>query len=55
MVLFQQRDLAKARSAELKAVIDYNLSLARLEKALGTSLKNKNIKVYEILKRNGMD
>ncbi len=51
MVLFQQRDLANARSAELKAVIDYNLSLAGLEKTLGTSLKSKNIKVYEILQR----
>jgi outer membrane protein TolC len=55
MVLFQQRDLANARSAELKAIIDYNLSLAGLEKTLGTSLKNKNIKVYEILQRNAMD
>jgi len=55
MVLFQQRDLANARSAELKAIIDYNLSLAGLEKTLGTSLKNKNIKVYEILQRNAME
>jgi outer membrane protein TolC len=55
MVLFQQRDLANARSAELKAIIDYNLSLAGLEKTLGTSLKNKNIKVYEILQRNAVD
>ncbi len=26
-----------------------------LEKTLGTSLKNKNIKVYEILQRNAME
>ena len=43
-ILQYQRDLALARAAELKAIIDYNLSLARLEKALGTSLETKNIK-----------
>ncbi len=48
VVLQYQRDLADARSAELKAVIDYNLSLARLEKALGTTLKSKNIKFSEL-------
>lgn len=48
VVLQYQRDLADARSAELKAVIDYNLSLARLEKALGTTMKSKNIKFSEL-------
>ena len=48
VVLQYQRDLADARSAELRAVIDYNLSLARLEKALGTTLKSKNIKFSEL-------
>lgn len=47
-VLQYQRDLADARSAELKVLIDYNLSLARLDKALGTTLKNKNIKFSEL-------
>lgn len=45
IVLQYQRDLADARSAELRAIIDYNLSLARLDKALGTTLKNKNVKL----------
>lgn len=48
VVVQYQRDLADARSAELQAIIDYNLSLARLDKALGTTLKNKNIKFSEI-------
>ncbi|MEW5900595.1 MAG: TolC family protein [Acidobacteriota bacterium] len=43
VVLQYQRDLADVRTAELKALIEYNLSLAYLDKALGTSLKNKNI------------
>jgi outer membrane protein TolC len=42
-VLQQQRDLATARSNEVKALTDYNLSLARMAKALGTTLKDKNI------------
>jgi len=42
-VLQHQRDLANAISAELRAVIDYNLSLAQLDRAMGVSLKNKNI------------
>ena len=45
VVLQYQRDLADARSAELRAVIDYNLSLARLDKVMGTTLERKNIKL----------
>ena len=45
VVLQYQRDLALARMAELRAIIDYNLSLARLDKSLGTSLETKNIKL----------
>jgi len=48
-VLMYQRDLANARSAELKAVIDYNISLANLEKSLGLSLKNRNMKLVDFL------
>jgi len=51
LVLWHQRDLANARSAELKALIDYNLSLSALERSLGTSLKSKNINLAEILDR----
>lgn len=42
-VLLMQRDLATARSAEIRALIDYNLALANLDRTLGISLKNKNI------------
>lgn len=45
MVLQYQRDLANAKSSELRAVIDYNLSLSRLNNTLGVSLKNWNIKL----------
>ncbi|MGB9893641.1 MAG: TolC family protein, partial [Candidatus Saccharicenans sp.] len=48
-VLMYQRDLANARSTELKALIDYNISIANLEKALGLSLKNKNMKLVDFL------
>jgi outer membrane protein TolC len=52
LVLIHQRDLANARTSELKAVIDYNLSLAALDRSLGTSLKNKNIDVADVLARD---
>ncbi len=47
IVLQYQRDLANAKSAELRAVIDYNLSLSRLNNTLGISLKNWNIKLTD--------
>ena len=47
-VLLHQRDLADAQSSELRAVIDYNLALAALDKALGMTLEKKNIKMTEI-------
>jgi len=46
-VLQYQEELTNARSMELKALVDYNLSLARLEKAMGSSLENRNIKLTE--------
>jgi outer membrane protein TolC len=51
IVLLYQRDLAEARIAELKAVIDYNLSLSRLERVQGTSLEKWNIQIADILDR----
>ncbi|MGB7294392.1 MAG: TolC family protein [Candidatus Aminicenantales bacterium] len=48
VVLQYQRDLANARTAELKSLIEYNLTLAYLDKSLGTSLKNKNIKLANL-------
>ena len=47
-VFLFQRDYATAQINELRAIIDYNLSLAYLDKALGTSLKTKNIKLKNI-------
>lgn len=43
-ILQYQRDVADARSAELKAMVDYILSLARLDRALGTTLETKKIR-----------
>jgi len=43
IVLQMQRDLATAQSNELQAIIDYNLSLAALDRAQGVSISNKNI------------
>ncbi len=45
VVLQYQRDLADARSNELRAIIDYNLSLAQLDRAMGISLEKKDIKL----------
>jgi len=47
-VLQYQRDLDNAVSAELRAIIDYNLSLARLDQSMGTSLKTKNIRLTDV-------
>jgi len=41
VVLTYQRDLANARISELNSIISYNVSLASLEKAMGTNLKSK--------------
>ena len=43
VVLQYQRDLADAKTNELRALIEYNLTLAYLDKSLGLGLKNKNI------------
>lgn len=52
VVLQYQRDLADARTAELRALIEYNLALAYLDKSLGTSLQNKNIEFSPASKPN---
>jgi outer membrane protein TolC len=42
--LFQyQREVANARVSEIKAIVDYKISVAKLEMSLGVSLKKKNI------------
>ena len=47
IVLQYQRDYTLAVSTELRASCDYNLALARLEKAKGTGLRAKNIHFSE--------
>jgi outer membrane protein TolC len=49
-VLQYQEQLANALSMEIKALVDYNLSLARLERATGTSLEARSISVAEYLR-----
>jgi outer membrane protein TolC len=46
-----QRDLTSARSLELKARIDYAVSLARLDQVQGTSLETRNISWTSPLKK----
>lgn len=38
-----QRELASARASEIKALIDYRISLAKLGRILGTNLEDKNM------------
>ncbi|MBS3818239.1 TolC family protein [bacterium] len=51
LLLQYQRDLANQQIAELQAIIDYNLSLAQLNKAMGSSLEDKNIKMSSVIER----
>ena len=50
-LLQYQRDLADARTAELRSMVDYILSLARLDRAVGTTLETKNIRFSDIAYR----
>ena len=47
VVLNYQRDLATAQTSELQALIDYTLSLSQLDKATGTILEKRNIKLTD--------
>jgi outer membrane protein TolC len=47
-VFLFQRDLSDAKSSELQALIDYNLSLANRARVLGTSLEEKQIKISDV-------
>jgi len=43
--LFQyQRDVANAREGEIRAIVNYKISVAKLEMSMGVSLKKKNIR-----------
>ena len=50
-VLQYQTDLSTAQTNELGSIIDYNLSLARLNRAMGISLKEKDIRFSKSLGR----
>lgn len=47
MVLQYQRDFSQALSTELRALCDYSLALARLDKIMGTSLQTRQIEFSE--------
>lgn len=47
-VLQYQRDLAQARSLELRAIIDYNLANSLLDRILGISLQTRNINLADL-------
>ena len=49
-VLQYQRDLANAQIMELRAVVDYNVSLADLSRVQGTGRQEQNIRVAAALK-----
>ncbi len=49
-VLQYQEALANARSMEIKALVDYNLSIARLERSTGMSLEARSISVSDYMK-----
>ncbi|MBP1766249.1 MAG: uncharacterized protein H6P98_364 [Candidatus Aminicenantes bacterium] len=55
VVLQYQRDLADAKTAELRALIEYNVTLAYLDKSLGTGLQNKNIVFSSLRKPEARD
>jgi outer membrane protein TolC len=44
-VLQYQRDLARQKSSELQAIINYNLALAQLDRDMGISLDRKNVQI----------
>ena len=49
IVLTYQRDLSNTRIQELRSIVDYTISIASLERATGTGLKNKNISVDQVM------
>jgi outer membrane protein TolC len=50
-VLQYQRDLRNAQIMELRSIMDYNLSLVRLQRSTGVILQEKNISVPDVLNR----
>ncbi len=50
IVLTYQRDLTDARISELNAIVTYSISLAALDHSMGTSLRNRNVKLSDFTK-----
>lgn len=50
-VLQYQRDLRNAQIMELRSIMDYNLSLARLQRSTGVMLSEKNISISDVLNK----
>ncbi|MBM3293203.1 MAG: TolC family protein [Candidatus Aminicenantes bacterium] len=48
VVLQYQRDLTSSRVAELNAIINYNIAQAGLDRAMGTLLESRNIRLAEL-------
>jgi outer membrane protein TolC len=49
-VLQYQNDLATARSLELKALVDYNVALAKIAQVTGSTLETRNITLTDYIK-----
>ena len=49
VVLTYQRDLANARISELNAIVSFNVSIASLERSMGTNLAAKNIQFTDFV------
>ena len=49
-VLTYQDALASARSMELKALVDYNVAVAAIAKATGSTLETRGITLSDYLK-----
>jgi outer membrane protein TolC len=49
-VLQYQNELANARTNELRALVDYNLALAKISQVTGTTLETRNIALTDFIK-----
>ncbi|MFC2157772.1 TolC family protein [Acidobacteriota bacterium] len=49
LVLLSQREFRNAQVQELRSVMDYNLSLARLSRSMGLTLDEKNIRISSLI------
>jgi outer membrane protein TolC len=49
-VLQYQDALASARSAEMRALVDYNVAVANIAKVTGTTLETRNITLSDYIR-----